>query len=781
MDPTLPGGTCLTIDAEAPGDAPRARSRRAISSAILALILGASFPTSAPAQAEIPIDWECSGPYGGNVSGFTRAVGPAGQHLVAATYGGGIYASDDLGATWTLSQGLTSFFMTSVATSPLSPNVLFAGVEDQETYIPQELRSKLVKSTDGGLTWFESSTGIQNNEGGRSIPTAVAASTTDMNVVYAGCVGTPWPWHAPRFYRSTDAGSTWLAAETGHSGYSYAISVHPGDGNTLLSASDFGVYWSADGAASWTFSQFSSGTVEAVLIMPAAPQVAVAGDPAGVQRSTDGGATWSPVTGPGAPTSLVTCLALEPATALLYAGTDHEGLFVSSDLGASWSPVGPPGPPLASITSLAVLGPHAALPFIAGTNYRGVYRSADGHAWAWSSQGLKASVARACKILADGVVLAGIEELGIARCAVGQDWVYAPGIAERETIVSFGDDPHRPDTLFAGASSGALYRSIDRGATWAAFSTFPGSVNAVGFDGQTLGRMYACVFGDSFYVSTNSGLTWKGHWFGGGGYLGLGVDPLDGARLLVTAHTAMYHGIYKSTDAGENWALKEPIFPTNTIAFDPSDTSYAYCGGALDFGVWRSTDAGESWDILTGFPGGPGHSYVAIDPSRGSDPWAAKTAFGVYLARNHGETWLGASGDLVNRWFYGIGIRDVEGHGAMAAVCTNGAGVHIASDVAAGAGGPWAPPALLLRRVIAVPNPFRAGVGLRLEPALAGPASIRIFDPAGRLVRELEVRDAQQVVWDGIDASGRPAAAGGYLIRASAGSTFAAGKAVRIR
>ncbi len=93
------------------------------------------------------------------------------------------------------------------STSPLAPNVLFAGVESQEDYIPIELRSKLVKSTDGGRTWFESSGGIQNDFSGRSIPLAVAASTTDPNLVYAGCTGFPFAAVSSRM-RAAAAGDT---------------------------------------------------------------------------------------------------------------------------------------------------------------------------------------------------------------------------------------------------------------------------------------------------------------------------------------------------------------------------------------------------------------------------------------------------------------------------------------------------------------------------------------------------------------------------------------------
>ncbi|UCE03479.1 MAG: S8 family serine peptidase [Candidatus Latescibacterota bacterium] len=67
-----------------------------------------------------------------------------------------------------------------------------------------------------------------------------------------------------------------------------------------------------------------------------------------------------------------------------------------------------------------------------------------------------------------------------------------------------------------------------------------------------------------------------------------------------------------------------------------------------------------------------------------------------------------------------------------------------------------------------VPNPFNPATRIDFELAERAPATLRIYDVAGRLVRELadgRIREAgvQSVYWDGLDAAGRPVPSGVYI------------------
>jgi hypothetical protein len=73
----------------------------------------------------------------------------------------------------------------------------------------------------------------------------------------------------------------------------------------------------------------------------------------------------------------------------------------------------------------------------------------------------------------------------------------------------------------------------------------------------------------------------------------------------------------------------------------------------------------------------------------------------------------------------------------------------------------------------AAPNPFRHSTSIRFGPGGGVVSAIRIFDPAGRLVRDLgsrpeRLRAAVPLAWDGRDDQGRPVAPGVYLCRIEA-------------
>jgi hypothetical protein len=73
----------------------------------------------------------------------------------------------------------------------------------------------------------------------------------------------------------------------------------------------------------------------------------------------------------------------------------------------------------------------------------------------------------------------------------------------------------------------------------------------------------------------------------------------------------------------------------------------------------------------------------------------------------------------------------------------------------------------------AYPNPFNPSTKLVFEMGAPGPVSLRIYDPAGRLVKTLvdEHRDIgrHEVVWNGRDDAGRLSSAGVYLYRFESG------------
>ena len=96
-----------------------------------------------------------------------------------------------------------------------------------------------------------------------------------------------------------------------------------------------------------------------------------------------------------------------------------------------------------------------------------------------------------------------------------------------------------------------------------------------------------------------------------------------------------------------------------------------------------------------------------------------------------------------------------------------------------------APPAAPALTLDAHPSPFNPRTTLTLRGAPAGPVTVTVHDPRGRVVRVLRARadgaESVSVTWDGRDQAGRDAPAGVYTARAASGSRSSACKLTLLR
>ncbi|HXE31232.1 MAG TPA: hypothetical protein VN515_05475 [Terriglobales bacterium] len=247
---------------------------------------------------------------------------------------------------------------------------------DPMTYYSGSAAGGIFKTTDGGLHWRP----IFDAEPVMSIG-ALTVAPSDHNIVWAGTGEAYLRSHVSiggGIYKSTDAGATWKfmgLEKTGRIGH---IAVDPQNPNVVLACAlgttygpqpDRGVFRSTDGGATWTKTLFvDEGTGCSDLAMDRSnPSILFAGmwqfeqktwgqqsggPSSGLFKSTDGGATWTKLTGHGLPHSPLGKIdvAIAPSNpqrvyAMIETGdgfvidgkpTQTGVLWMSDDDGATW-------------------------------------------------------------------------------------------------------------------------------------------------------------------------------------------------------------------------------------------------------------------------------------------------------------------------------------------------------------------------------------------------------------------------------------------------------------
>lgn len=259
----------------------------------------------------------------------------------------------------------------------------------------------------------------------------------------------------------------------------WSVAIDQSSPGTMLAGSDAGVYTSRDSGASWH--QTLPGVRTWVVGFDARnPQIALAGTAAkGVFASGDGGQTW------GAFSTGLTNLdvrALAFGLDGIAAGTDS-GVFLSPD-GKTWHLSGLAGD---SVSSLAVASNSPQLTVIAGIDSgdlgHGFLYRGSGTTWQALQSGLPAGAAATS--LTAGPISTTVTQRPVVATTTkgvyrsgdsGTTWTSASGVPAAITATTATFDPLDPSVVYAGAdqggsSGGALLRSTDSGATFAAFGS----------------------------------------------------------------------------------------------------------------------------------------------------------------------------------------------------------------------------------------------------------------------------------------------------------------------
>ena len=199
-------------------------------------------------------------------------------------------------------------------------------------------------------------------------------------------------------------------------------------------------------------------------------------------------------------------------------------------------------------------------------------------------------------------------------------------------------DPNQPRVLFFGSRSNGLWKSADRGATWAQVGTFPvtGRTNGVGV-----------IF--------------------------LVFDPSSGrrgaaSRVLYAGVSQDGPGLYRSADGGATWAAvpgQPPGLLPHHAVLAPDGALYVTYGnapgpnGMSDGAVWKYDTKASAWADITplkpGSPSGFGYAGLALDAEHPGtlmvttlDRWNPGDT--LFRSLDGGKTWADLGPKTVRDW-----------------------------------------------------------------------------------------------------------------------------------
>jgi photosystem II stability/assembly factor-like uncharacterized protein len=174
-------------------------------------------------------------------------------------------------------------------------------------------------------------------------------------------------------------------------------------------------------------------------------------------------------------------------------------------------------------------------------------------------------------------------------------------------VRSLAYDPHNPDRVFLGTSTGVIFVSDDGGHNWSRFAKLGAGddyvLDHMAFDPQNSKNIFVSAWsvqdqnaGDIFRTR-NGGKDWEAlPGMHGKSVRAMAVSASDDKVIVAGA----LDGVYRSNDGGNNWQRISSndgvVKNIESIAVDPKDPNVVYAG--TWHLAWKTSDGGANWQHI---------------------------------------------------------------------------------------------------------------------------------------------------------------------------------------
>jgi photosystem II stability/assembly factor-like uncharacterized protein len=482
---------------------------------------------------------------------------------------GGLYTSNDNGATWSVVPEMKGQSIRALVTAPSDPKVIVAGT-----------LKGVYKTTDSGAHWK-----LITPEGSQELHEveSIAIDPKDPKTIYAGT------WHLP--WKTTDDGAHWSNIKEGVIDDSdvFSIIIDPKDPSVVYASACSGIYKSETAGTRFQKIQGIPSTARRTRVLMQDPQhqnIVFAGTTEGLYRTTDSGKTWIRTTGPEL---IVNDVFINPTdTNRVMLATDRGGVLVSNDDGASFRPTNA-GFSSRQITSYVEDFNHPGTIYVGLVNdkaWGGVFMSTNGGlTWSQKNVGLEAHDVFSLGQASDGTLLAGTRH-GIYRMN-GELWTKVDKVTLELPVT---EQPPVAKPVTAKKKGAATHKVAPKPAPAKkkpAPKPFDGTVFSFARDGE---QVFAAT-SDGVLKSVDGGQSWT-----------LVADPQGRVWYTIASSksgifTASLSKAAFSTDNGHTWTgVTPPSELTQITAVAVDGFGGLWIGGRE--GVYLSEDKGATWQVV---------------------------------------------------------------------------------------------------------------------------------------------------------------------------------------